>query len=59
MAFTPWARPTWPARILEAGVMYHVKEEFVYLGVDIAKACLDAAMGNEKSRFSNDALGHR
>jgi transposase len=36
-----------------------VKEELVYLGVDIAKAYLDAAIGNEKSRFSNDALGHR
>ena len=39
--------------------MYHVKEELVYPGVDIAKAYLDAAIGNEKSRFSNDALGHR
>jgi transposase len=39
--------------------MYHVKEELVYLGVDIAKAYLDAAMGNEKCRFANDALGHR
>ena len=39
--------------------MYHMKEELVYLGVDIAKAYLDAAMGNEKSRFSNDAPGHR
>jgi len=39
--------------------MYHMKEELVYLGVDIAKAYLDTAMGNEKSRFSNDALGHR
>jgi transposase len=27
--------------------------------VDIAKAYLDAAMGNEKCRFANDALGHR
>jgi transposase len=36
-----------------------VKEELVYLGVDIAKAYLDTAIGNEKSRFSNDALGHR
>lgn len=36
-----------------------MKEELVYLGVDIAKAYLDAAMGNEKSCFSNDALGHR
>ena len=36
-----------------------MKEELVYLGVDIAKAYLDAAMGNEKRRFSNDALGHR
>ena len=32
--------------------MYHMKEELVYLGVDIAKAYLDAAIGNEKSRFS-------
>jgi transposase len=39
--------------------MYHMKEELVYLGVDIAKACLDAAIGNEKCRFANDALGHR
>ncbi len=39
--------------------MYHVKAELVYVGVDIAKAYLDAAMGNEKSRFSNDAPGHR
>ena len=29
------------------------------MGVDIAKAYLDAAMGNEKCRFANDALGHR
>jgi len=36
-----------------------VKEELVYVGVDIAKAYLDTAIGNEKSRFSNDALGHR
>jgi transposase len=36
-----------------------MKEEIVYLGVDIAKAYLDAALGNEKRRFSNDALGHR
>jgi hypothetical protein len=39
--------------------MYHMKEELVYVGVDIAKRYLDAAMGNEKRRFSNDALGHR
>lgn len=39
--------------------MYHMKEELVYLGVDIAKAYLDAAMGDEKRRFGNDALGHR
>ncbi len=36
-----------------------MKEELVYIGVDIAKAHLDAAMGNEKCRFANDALGHR
>ena len=36
-----------------------MKEELVYVGVDIAKTYLDAAMGNEKRRFSNDALGHR
>jgi transposase len=39
--------------------MYHMKEELVYLGVDIAKAYLDAAIGNEKRRFSNDRIGHR
>ena len=57
--FTPRAGPAWPARILEAGVIYHVKEQLVYLGVDIAKSYLDAAVGNEKRRFSNDAIGHR
>ena len=36
-----------------------MKEELVYIGVDIAKAHLDAAMGNEKCRFANNALGHR
>ena len=39
--------------------MYHIEEELVYMGVDIAKAFLDAAIGNEKRRFTNDALGHR
>src|SRR5438034_1481769 len=39
--------------------MYHMKEELVYVGVDIAKTYLDAAMGNEKRRFANDAPGHR
>ena len=57
--FTPRAGPAWPARILEAGVIYHVKEQLVYLGVDIAKSYLDAAVGNEKRRLSNDAIGHR
>jgi transposase len=36
-----------------------VKEELVYLGVDIAKSYLDAAIGAEKRRFSNDTMGHR
>jgi len=36
-----------------------VKEEVVYLGVDVAKAYLDAAMGNEKRRLANDGTGHR
>jgi transposase len=36
-----------------------VKEELVYLGVDIAKSHLDAAMGAQKHRFSNDTVGHR
>jgi transposase len=36
-----------------------VKEQLVYLGVDIAKSYLDAAIGSEKRRFSNDAIGHR
>lgn len=29
------------------------------MGVDIAKSYLDAAVGTEKRRFTNDALGHR
>jgi hypothetical protein len=57
--FTPRAGPAWPARILEAGVIYHVKEELVYLGVDIAKSYLEAAIGKEKRRFGNDVVGHR
>ena len=36
-----------------------MKEQLVYLGVDIAKSYLDAAVWNEKRRFSNDAIGHR
>lgn len=36
-----------------------MKEQLVYIGVDIAKSHLDAAMGNEKRRFSNDTIGHR
>jgi len=36
-----------------------VKEELVYIGVDIAKSYLDAAIGSEKRRFSNDTIGHR
>jgi transposase len=36
-----------------------VKEELVYLGIDIAKSYLDAAIGSEKRRFANDAVGHR
>ena len=36
-----------------------MKEELVYLGVDIAKSYLDAAIGNEKRRFANERTGHR
>lgn len=36
-----------------------MKEELVYLGVDIAKSYLDVAMGNEKRRFANERSGHR
>jgi transposase len=36
-----------------------VKKQLVYLGVDIAKSHLDAAIGEEKRRFSNDTIGHR
>jgi transposase len=39
--------------------MYHVKEKLVYLGVDVAKSYLDAAIGKEKRRFSNEPIGHR
>ncbi len=35
-----------------------MKEQLVYMGVDIAKFYLDAAIGNEKGRFSNDTIGH-
>jgi transposase len=31
----------------------------LYLGIDIAKSYLDAAIGSEKRRFSNDTIGHR
>ncbi len=36
-----------------------MKEQLVYLGIDIAKSYLDGAIENEKRRFSNDAIGHR
>jgi transposase len=36
-----------------------VKEQLVYLGIDIAKSYLDAAIGSEKRRFPNDTIGHR
>ena len=35
-----------------------MKEQLVYLGIDIAKSYLDAAIGNEKRRLPNDAVGH-
>ena len=55
----PRAGPAWPARILQAGVIYHVKEQLVYCGVDVAKAYLDAAIGKQKQRFANEAAGQR
>ncbi len=36
-----------------------MKEELVYLGVDVAKSYLDLAIGNEKRRLPNDQTGHR
>ena len=36
-----------------------MKEELVYLGVDIAKSYLDAAIGDERRRFANERIGHR
>jgi hypothetical protein len=36
-----------------------VKEQLVYLGVDIAKSYLDGAIGNEKRRFANERIGYR
>jgi transposase len=36
-----------------------VKEQLVYLGIDIAKSYLDVARKNEKRRFTNDSVGHR
>ena len=35
-----------------------MKEELVYLGIDIAKSYLDAAIGDQKRRFANDRIGH-
>jgi hypothetical protein len=35
-----------------------VKEQLVYLGVALAKSDLDAAIGAQKRRFSNDTIGH-
>ena len=36
-----------------------MKEQLVYLGVDVAKSYLDGAIGNEKRRFTNERVGHR
>ena len=36
-----------------------MKEQVVYLGVDVAKAYLDAAIGKHKRRLANDGTGHR
>ena len=36
-----------------------MNKELVYLGVDVAKRYLDAAIGNEKRRLANDSVGHR
>jgi len=36
-----------------------VKEQLVYLGVDVAKAYLDTMIGKEKRHLPNNALGHR
>ena len=36
-----------------------MKEELVYLGVDIAKSFLDVAVGTEKRRFANNTTGQR
>ena len=36
-----------------------MKEELVYLGVDIAKSYLGGAIGSEKRRLANDETGHR
>ena len=36
-----------------------MKEQLVYLGVDVAKSYLDGAIEGEKRRFSNDAVGYR
>jgi transposase len=36
-----------------------MNESIVYVGVDVAKACLDVAWSNEKRRFANDKKGHR
>jgi transposase len=57
--FSPRAKTDLVSSHLRSRSIYHVKEKFVYLGVDIAKLDLEAAIGTEKRRFANDALGHR
>jgi hypothetical protein len=49
--------PAWPARILQAGVNYHRKQEVVYVGLDIAKAYLDLAFEKQTQRFANNSTG--
>jgi transposase len=42
---------------LQAGDYYHMKEQAVYVGVDVAKASLDVAWAGQSQRVPNDVLG--
>jgi len=42
---------------LQAGDYYHMKEQAVYVGVDVAKAYLDVAWAGQSGRVPNDVLG--
>lgn len=55
----PKGRTGLASSYLQAGEVYLMKEQKVYLGIDVAKAFLDVAHGAQEWRVTNDAVGHR